>query len=89
MIEKYKDAFRKGDLEKAIEYGKQAVEMYPNNFDSYFCLRKAYHRMRQPELAYENFKKAEELASSKEDLASCTVQAKRNMGKYNMKNLKS
>jgi tetratricopeptide (TPR) repeat protein len=70
VIEKCKDALRKDDLEKAIEYGKRAVEMYPNNFDSYFCLGKAYHRMRQPELAYENFKKAEELASSKEDLAS-------------------
>jgi tetratricopeptide (TPR) repeat protein len=68
MIEKCREAVEKGELERAIELGKQAVEVDPNNFDAYFCLGTAYRGMKNIEKALENFKKAEELTDDKEKL---------------------
>ena len=68
MIEKCREAVEKGDLIRAMELGKQAVEMYPDNFDAYFCLGTAYRGMKNIEKALENFKKAEELTDDKEKL---------------------
>jgi tetratricopeptide (TPR) repeat protein len=68
MIEKCREAIEKGELERAIELGKQAVEMHPNSFDAYFCLGIAYRGMKNIEKSLENFKKAEELTDDKEKL---------------------
>jgi tetratricopeptide (TPR) repeat protein len=68
MIEECKKAIENGDLERAIEFGKQAVEMYSDSFDAYFCLGTAYRSIKNIEKSLENFKKAEELTDDKEKL---------------------
>jgi tetratricopeptide (TPR) repeat protein len=70
MIKKCREAIENGDLIRAVELGKQAIEMDPNSFDAYFCLGVAYYGMGDIEKALENFKKAKELAISKEELAT-------------------
>ena len=57
-----------GDYKRAIEAGKLAVKKYPKNSDAYYCLGEAYFNTGELKLAYENMKKAESLASNKEDL---------------------
>jgi len=57
-----------GDYKRAIEAGKLVVEKYPKNSDAYYCLGEAYYNAGKLKSAYENMKKAESLASNKEDL---------------------
>jgi tetratricopeptide (TPR) repeat protein len=56
------------DYEKAIDAGKLAVEVYPQNSEAYRCLGEAYYNVGELDLAYENTKKAERLANSDLDL---------------------
>lgn len=69
MIEKCKKAIENGDLIKAMEFAKQSVKAYPDNFESYLCLAVIYYDMGNFKKALENFKKAEELTDDKEKLA--------------------
>jgi tetratricopeptide (TPR) repeat protein len=57
-----------GDYKKAIEVGKLAVKKYPDNSKAYACLGTSYYNLGKLKLAYKNLKKAESLASDKEDL---------------------
>jgi len=57
-----------GDYKRAIEAGKLAVKKDPYNSDAYFCLGKAYYKVGELKLAYENMKKTESLTNNKKDL---------------------
>ncbi|MBX0311077.1 MAG: tetratricopeptide repeat protein [Sulfurihydrogenibium sp.] len=50
------------DYRIAVDFGKSAVEKYPDNPKAYHCLGKAYYGTGELELAYNNLKKAETLA---------------------------
>ncbi|MDW8136762.1 MAG: tetratricopeptide repeat protein [Thermodesulfobacterium sp.] len=58
-----------GDYKRAIEMGQRAVKLYPKNFYAYFCLGDSLYHSGELELALINFKEAEKLAFSKEELA--------------------
>lgn len=62
------DYLNAGDYQRAIESGKRAVSLYPQNVAAYFCLGRSYYRVGEFDLAFEEFKKAERLASSRSDL---------------------
>jgi len=57
-----------GNYQKAIRVGKLVVEKYPDNPKAYACLGTSYFYIGKLKLAYKNLKKAESLASNKEDL---------------------
>jgi tetratricopeptide (TPR) repeat protein len=57
-----------GDYKKAIEFGKLAVQKYPENPAAYYCLAETYYKVGELNLAYVNMKKAESLTNNKEDL---------------------
>ena len=57
-----------GDYKRAIEVGKEAVQMYPNDPNAHRCLGESYHAIGEFKLALEHLKKAESLTSNKEDL---------------------
>lgn len=57
-----------GDYQRAIKSGKKAVALYPRSLDAYFCLGRAYSKTGQINLAIENLKKAEALATKDNDL---------------------
>jgi tetratricopeptide (TPR) repeat protein len=61
--------FRKaGDYKRSIEAGKRAVQKYPNNIDAHFCLGASYYAIGEFRLALEHMKRAESLASNRQDL---------------------
>jgi tetratricopeptide (TPR) repeat protein len=68
MIEKCLEELGNGNLEEAIKLGKQAVEMYPDNFKAHLYLGMAYRDAGDTEKSLEYLKKAEELANNKEEL---------------------
>lgn len=49
---------RHGDLEKAVEEFKRAIELKPNYGDAYHNLANVYHQMDESNLAIENYQKA-------------------------------
>ena len=55
------------DYQKAIEYGKLAIQDNANNIKAYIYLAKAYYHTGELRLALESLKKAENLASSEEE----------------------
>ena len=57
-----------GDYQRAIEFGKMAVERYPRNVAAYVCLGASYYKIGELKLALEAMKRAESLATSKKDL---------------------
>jgi tetratricopeptide (TPR) repeat protein len=57
-----------GDYKKAIEFGKLALQKYPENPAAYYCLGEAYYKVGELNLAYVNMKKAESLTNNKDDL---------------------
>jgi tetratricopeptide (TPR) repeat protein len=57
-----------GDYERAIEAGKMAVEKDPNNLKAHYYLGISYYIIGEFKLALEHMKRAESLASDKEDL---------------------
>jgi tetratricopeptide (TPR) repeat protein len=57
-----------GDYRRAIEAGKIAVKKYPNNLHAHGCLAMNYYEIGELKLALEHMKKAESLASNKQDL---------------------
>ncbi|ODA44122.1 TPR repeat protein [Thermodesulfovibrio sp. N1] len=56
------------DYARAIDSGKRAVQLYPKNNESYFCLGRAYTYVGEFKLALTNMKEAERLATNKNDL---------------------
>jgi len=60
--------YKAGDYKRAIEAGKRAVQKYPNNLDAHFCLGASYIAIGEFKLALKHMKRAESLASNKEDL---------------------
>ena len=54
--------------EIAIEYGKRAVEYYPNNPAAHYCLGLSYYAVGELKLALKHVKRAESLTSNKKDL---------------------
>ena len=57
-----------GDYKRAIEVGKEAVQMYPNDPNAHRCLGESYHAIGEFKLALEHMKKAKDLTSNMEDL---------------------
>jgi len=55
---------RHGDLEKAVEEFKKAIELKPNYADAYHNLANVYHQMGKDDLAKENYQKALEFNPS-------------------------
>lgn len=70
LIRRCKNTLRNGNLEKAAELAKRAVEKYPNSFDAWYCLGKVYHNRGDDEKALEILKKAEELANNENEKLS-------------------
>lgn len=56
------------NYQKAIEAGKQAINLYPKDGDAYVCLGMAYYAIGQLNLALENLKIAEMYVTDKEVL---------------------
>jgi tetratricopeptide (TPR) repeat protein len=56
------------DYRRAIEAGKIAVQKYPSNIDAHFCLGVSYYAIGEFRLALEHMKRAESLASNRQDL---------------------
>lgn len=67
-INKCLDYLEAKDYKRAIEFGKRAVELYSKSFESFFCLGKAYFETGEFQLALSNFKEAERLAITKNQL---------------------
>jgi tetratricopeptide (TPR) repeat protein len=57
-----------GDYKRAIEVGKEAVQMYPNDPNAHRCLGESYHAVGEFKLALEHMKRAKDLTSNTEDL---------------------
>jgi tetratricopeptide (TPR) repeat protein len=57
-----------GDYKRAIEVGKEAVQMYPNDPNAHRCLGESYHAIGEFKLALEHMKRAKDLTSNTEDL---------------------
>ncbi len=57
-----------GNYKRAIEVGKEAVQMYPNDPNAHRCLGESYHAIGEFKLALEHMKKAKDLTSNVEDL---------------------
>lgn len=55
-------SIKRKDYKIAVDFGKTAVEKYPENPKAYHCLGNAYYGTGELELAYNNLKKAETLA---------------------------
>jgi hypothetical protein len=55
---------RHGNLEKAVEEFKKAIELKPNYADAYHNLANVYHQMGKDDLAKENYQKALEFNPS-------------------------
>ena len=60
--------YNRGSYNIAIEYGKMAVEYYPNNPNAHYCLGLSYYAVGEFELALKHVKRAESLTSNKKDL---------------------
>jgi tetratricopeptide (TPR) repeat protein len=56
------------DYQKAIEFGKLAIQNNANSRKAYIYLAKTYYHTGELTLAYDNLKKAESLASSEEEI---------------------
>ncbi|EEP60185.1 tetratricopeptide repeat protein [Sulfurihydrogenibium yellowstonense] len=56
------------DYERAVRFGKIAVEKYPENASAHGCLGLAYYNVGELKLAYEALKKAASLTDNKEVL---------------------
>jgi tetratricopeptide (TPR) repeat protein len=57
-----------GNYKRAIEVGKEAIQMYPNDPNAHRCLGESYHAIGEFKLALEHMKRAESLTSNMEDL---------------------
>jgi len=57
-----------GNYKRAIEVGKEAVQMYPNDPNAHRCLGESYHAIGEFKLALEHMKRAKDLTSNTEDL---------------------
>lgn len=65
------ESFRGGqDYIKAIQSGKKAIKSSPKSFKSHLCLGAAYDKSGEYKLAIPELKKAEILATSKEELTA-------------------
>ncbi len=60
--------YERGYYDIAIEYGKLAVEYYPNNPAAHYCLGLSYYAVGEFKLALKHVKRAESLTSNKKDL---------------------
>jgi tetratricopeptide (TPR) repeat protein len=60
--------YKAGDYRRAIEAGKIAVQKYPNNLYAHYCLGVSYYAIGEFRLALEHMKRAESLASNRQDL---------------------
>lgn len=59
-----------GDYQRAIEAGKRAVKLYPDNFDAHLCLGVSYNAIGEFDLALTSMKNAERLAHSTDELSA-------------------
>jgi tetratricopeptide (TPR) repeat protein len=57
-----------GNYKRAIEVGREAVQMYPNDPNAHRCLGESYHAIGEFKLALEHMKRAKDLTSNMEDL---------------------
>jgi tetratricopeptide (TPR) repeat protein len=57
-----------GNYKTAIEVGKEAVQMYPNDPNAHRCLGESYYAIGEFRLALEHMKRAKDLTSNIEDL---------------------
>ncbi len=60
--------FNFGDYERAIEVGKKAVQMYPNDPNAHRCLGESYYAIGEFKLALVHMERAKDLTSNVEDL---------------------
>jgi tetratricopeptide (TPR) repeat protein len=68
MIDECWNFVKNGKYQEAIESCKSILKKQPENFELYYCLSLAYYNIGELNLAYNTIKKAEFLATKKEDL---------------------
>lgn len=64
MLDDCINYFNEGNYQKAIEAGKKAIKLYPNNFAAHHCLGIALYNIGEINLALQEIKAAKELATS-------------------------